>query len=66
MQDLRGFEWRFLDARCKENLLSPLLQTDSPVRSVAFSPNGKHLAIMLATGDLLLHDMITGRTDTLN
>ena len=36
------------------------------LRSVAYSPNGKHLAIMLWDGDLLLHDMITGRTDTLN
>ena len=65
-QDLRGFEWRFLDARCKENLLSPLLQTDSSVKSVAYSPSGKHLAIMLATGDLLLHDTVTNHTDTLN
>ena len=34
-------------------------------RSVAFSPNGKHLAIVLANGELLLHDMITGHTHTL-
>ena len=36
------------------------------VASVAFSPDGKHLAIMLETGDLLLHDIVTSRTDTLN
>ena len=65
-QDLRGFEWRFLDARFKENLPKPLFETDSPVKSIAYSPNGKYLAVTLDTGDLLLHDFASGRTDTLN
>ena len=65
-EDLRGVEWRFLDARCKENLQDPLLQTASPILSLAFSPKGTHLAIVLSKGELLLHNLITGCTDTLN
>ena len=47
-EDLRGFEWRFLDARCKENLLASTAPNEiQRSDSVAFSPDGKHLAIML-------------------
>ena len=64
-EDLRGFEWRFLDARCRENLLDPLLKKDSSVQSLAFSPKGTHLAIVFSNGELLLYDLISGRPHTL-
>lgn len=43
--DLRGFEWRYLAARCLADKHQTLARFDSPVRSLTFSNSGEHLAI---------------------
>ena len=41
--DLRGFEWHYLNRLCHAELLT--LKAHRPVYSVAYSPDGKRLAI---------------------
>ena len=42
-QDLRGWEWYYLKALCNQSLLT-LQGHEGPVYSVAWSPDGQHLA----------------------
>ena len=45
--DLRGFEWHYLRQLCHGNPRTELPPEDGPVQSVAFSPNGKWVAVGL-------------------
>ncbi|MCF7762584.1 MAG: protein kinase [Verrucomicrobia bacterium] len=65
--DLRGFEWRYLWARCRGDKRQTLEGHLSPVYSVAFSPDGKQLASGDAPGKVLIWDIATLRPSlTLN
>lgn len=43
--DLRGWEWRYLWQECRSDALSELTRYPGPVYSVAYSPDGKRLAV---------------------
>ena len=47
--DLRGFEWHYLRQLCHGNPRTELPPEDGPIQSVAFSPNGKWIAVGLMT-----------------
>ncbi|MHC1764359.1 MAG: protein kinase [Verrucomicrobiia bacterium] len=44
-RDLRGWEWRYLWQRCRGDELFELTRSHSTVEQVAFSPNGRWLAV---------------------
>jgi WD40 repeat protein/cell division protein FtsL len=43
--DLRGWEWRYLWQECRSNAIGELCRYSSPAYSVAYSPNGRVLAV---------------------
>ncbi len=52
-EDLRGFEWYYLWRRCQEERLVPLVKRLPIIHSVAFSPDGKILAVCTKGGTKL-------------
>jgi WD40 repeat protein/serine/threonine protein kinase len=58
--DLRGFEWRYLAGRCLGEPHRNLPGQDSPIMTLAFSPDGDLLAIGTRK-DLLIWDLVGDR-----
>ena len=59
--DLRGWEWRYLWGLCREDAHSKLTQHSNALVSVAFSPNGKLLAVRHGSGIIDLWDWTARR-----
>ena len=59
--DLRGWEWRYLWARCQSEERFTLHQYSNAVSALAFSPDGKWLAVRREGGAVALWDAATKR-----
>jgi len=59
--DLRGWEWRYLWSLCREDAHSKLTQHSNALVGVAFSPNGKLLAVRHKSGIIDLWDWTARR-----
>lgn len=59
--DLRGFEWRYLAARCLADKHRSLARFDSPVRSLTYSRSGEQLAIGTRE-ELVVWDLTSNRS----
>lgn len=57
--DLRSWEWHYLSRLCREDSL--VLRNGTEVNSVAFSPDGRHLAAAGGDGAIKVWDSRTGR-----
>jgi len=54
--DLRGWEWRYFWSRCQSDKHSTLCQYSNAVSALAFSPDGKWLAVRREDGAVALWD----------
>ena len=54
--ELRGWEWRFLDAQCDESMFS-VSSGDATVTSLNLSADGKQLAVATATGGVTIYEL---------
>ena len=59
--DLRGWEWRYLWARCQSDERFTLCRYSNAVSALAFSPDGKWLAVRREGGAVALWDTVTKR-----
>ncbi|HOC01264.1 MAG TPA: protein kinase [Verrucomicrobiota bacterium] len=59
--DLRGWEWRYLWARCQGEERFTLCQYSNAVWALAFSPDGKWLAVRRRRGAVALRDAVAKR-----
>ncbi len=59
--DLRSWEWRYLWTRCRSVERFTLHQYTNPVSALAFSADGKWLAVRLADAALVLWDAVEQR-----
>jgi WD40 repeat protein len=58
--DLRNWEWRYLWQQCQsDELPSTLPEMKGEMQCLAFSPDGKYLAVATAHNELLLWDLLT-------
>jgi len=62
--DLRGWEWRYLWARCQSNERFTLCQSSNAVSALAFSTDGKWLAVRQEDGVVALWDALAKRSVT--
>jgi eukaryotic-like serine/threonine-protein kinase len=62
--DLRGWEWRYLWARCQSDERSTLCQYSNSVSALAYSADGKWLAVRQEAGVLALWDTLARRPVT--
>ncbi len=62
--DLRGWEWRYLWDRCRSNERFRLHQYSNAVSALAFSPDGKWLAVRREGGAVALWDAVAKRPAT--
>ena len=60
--DLRSWEWRYLWARCQSDECFTLCQYSNAVSALAFSPEGKYLAVRRAGGTVALWDMVAKKS----
>jgi WD40 repeat protein len=59
-EDLRGFEWRYFWRQCQDQSLVTLRKHQNWVTSVAFSPQGRHVATASNDGTVLLWKLAGG------
>jgi WD40 repeat protein len=59
--DLRGWEWRYLWARCRSDEHFTLCRYSDWVTALAFSPDGKWLAVRQGNGAVALWDAVAKR-----
>ncbi len=59
--DLRGWEWRYLWARCQSDERFTLVQYSNSVSALAFSPDGHWLAVRQEDGVVALWDPLAKR-----
>jgi serine/threonine protein kinase len=59
--DLRGWEWRYFWSRCQSDERFTLCQYSNAVSALAFSPDGKWLAVRREGGTLALWDAVAKR-----
>ena len=59
--DLRGWEWRYLWARCRSDERFTLCQYSNSVSALAFSPDGSRLAVGRKDGVVTLWDAVARR-----
>lgn len=57
--DLRGWEWRYLWSRCQTDERFTLCRYSNAVTALAFSPDGKWLAVRTESGRLVLWDPLS-------
>ncbi len=62
--DLRGWEWRYLWARCRSDKRSLLCRYSNAVSALAFSSDGKWLAVRREGGAAALWDAVAKRLAT--
>jgi len=62
--DLRGWEWRYFWSRCQSDERSNLCQYSNSVSALAFSPDGKWLAVRREDGAVALWDALAKRPRT--
>ncbi len=60
--DLRGWEWRYLWARCRSDERVALCQYSNAVTALAFSPDGKWLAVRRGNGAVALWETVAKRS----
>jgi WD40 repeat protein len=60
--DLRGWEWRYFWSRCQSDERFTLCQYSNSVSALAFSPDGKWLAVRREGGTLALWDAVAKRS----
>lgn len=58
--NLRGFEWHYLNRLCHASHINPTGMSED-VRAVAFSPDGRHLAVHSVGGSIWIFDLATGK-----
>ena len=59
--DLRGWEWRYFWSRCQSDERFTLCQYTNSVSALAFSPDGKWLAVRQEGGAVALWDAVAKR-----
>ena len=59
--DLRGWEWRYFWSRCQSDEHSTLYQYSNAVSALAFSPDGKWLAVRRGNHAVALWDAVARR-----
>lgn len=60
--DLRGWEWRYLWSRCQGEERFTLCQYSNAVTALAFSPDGKWLAVRRDDGAVAVWDTVSRRS----
>jgi WD40 repeat protein/serine/threonine protein kinase len=58
-EDLRGFEWRYLAAQCRDQALFTFPDHTAPVSGLSFSPDGRLLATGGFDGQIFVRDLIS-------
>jgi WD40 repeat protein/tRNA A-37 threonylcarbamoyl transferase component Bud32 len=60
--DVRGWEWRYLWARCQSDERFTLCQYSNAVTALAFSPDGKWLAVRRSDDTVAVWDTVSRRS----
>jgi WD40 repeat protein len=58
---LRGWEWHYLKRTCRPELFHIPAPDNGPCAGLAYSPDGRHLALLGADSRVHIHDAATGK-----